>query len=71
MPDSPTMSKVLYIIVIAHNDNAEALDDTKLHSESKKSNYSQYDLNIPLYVKQTSNTLIFTKPSIVTRYSVM
>lgn len=59
---SPQMSEVLYIkIVIAPND-IEALNDTKLHSESKKSYYAQYNFNILIY--QSSNMLIFTKPDI-------
>lgn len=40
--DSPSMSKVLHInMIIAQNDNTEALKDTKVLSESKKSNYTQ------------------------------
>ena len=41
MPYNPSTSKVLHIkMTIAHNNNTEALKDTKVLSESKKSNYN-------------------------------
>lgn len=50
--DSPSMSKVLHIkMIIAHYDNTEALKDTKILSESKESNYTQYGFNVLAYLK--------------------
>lgn len=50
--DSPSMSKVLQIkMIIPHYDNTEALKDTKILSESKESNYTQYGFNVLAYLK--------------------
>lgn len=52
MPHNPSTSKVLYIkMTAAHNDHTEALEDTKLLSESKKSNYNQYCFNVLTYAE--------------------
>lgn len=52
MPYNPRTSKVLYIkMTAAHNDHTEALEDTKLLSESKKSNYTQYCFNVLTYTE--------------------
>lgn len=50
--DSPSMSKVLHInMIIAESDNTEALKDTKVLSESKKSNYTQNGFQVFTYLK--------------------
>ena len=50
MSYNPSTSKVLYIkMTTAHN--TEALKDTKLLSESKKSNYNQYYFNVLTYIE--------------------
>lgn len=50
--DSPSMSKVLHInMIIAQSDNTEALKDTKVLSESKKSNYTQNGFQVFTYLK--------------------
>lgn len=50
--DSPSMSKVLHIkMIIAHNDNTEALKDTKVLSEFKESNYTQCSFNALAHLK--------------------
>lgn len=56
------MSKILYIkMTIAHNDNTEALKDTKVLSESR----NQIILSMVLMsLSQSSSTLTFGKPDI-------
>lgn len=50
--DSPSLSKVLHInMITAQSDNTEALKDTKVLCESKKSNYTQNGFQVFTYLK--------------------